>query len=293
MSLTETIQTTEKLLRGKENARKPKFPKFFTEKIDFRYVPPVFITLILLVGHFSFGILEGYTKIIVTLATSLVTELVLSYLMLGRMKNLSSAYISGISVSILIRSNLIWPYIVTAFLSIASKYVLRYKGRHIWNPSNFGISWMFFFAPFSVAGLSIQWGNNIWPMLVIWMLGLVIVARAKRYHITITYVASFIFFAIIRSMITGDAFLTELAPLTGPMYQLFIFFMITDPATTVKSRNGQMLVAFAIAFVEFILRLNEFIYAPFYALFIVGPLFMIFDLSRKRNPSTETEKIRT
>jgi Na+-translocating ferredoxin:NAD+ oxidoreductase RnfD subunit len=159
-----------------------------------------------------------------------------------------------------------------------SKYVLRFKSRHIWNPSNFGISWMLMFAPFSVAGLSIQWGNNILPMLAIWLLGLVIVWRVKRLHITLTYVVSFILFSFLRSMITGDHFFSELAPLTGPMYQLFIFFMITDPTTTVKNKKGQMLVAFLIALVEFILRLNEFIYAPFYALFIVGPIAMAIDL---------------
>ncbi len=280
MSIADTI--AEKTGVEELKKRKPGWLK----KIDFRYVPPVFITLILLVGHFSFGILEGYGRVAVTLATCLITELVLSRIMLGKTKNLSSAYISGISVSILIRSNLLWPYIITAFLSIASKYVLRFKGRHIWNPSNFGISWMLFTAPFSVAGLSIQWGNNIWPMLVIWMLGLVIVYRARRYHISITYVLSFIAFAFLRSMITGDPFLTELAPLTGPMYQLFIFFMITDPATTVKNRNGQILVAFLIALVEFVLRLNEFIYAPFYALFIVGPVFLVIDHYRRQKTAT-------
>ncbi len=264
------------LKKGKALASYGQKPEWYN-KIDFRYVPPVFITLILLIGHLSFGILEGFSRVLLTLSASLVTELVLSRFLLGKTKNLSSAYISGISVSILIRSHLYWPYIITAFLSIASKYVLRYKGRHIWNPSNFGISWMLFVAPFSVAGLSIQWGNNIWPMMVIWMLGLVIVYRAKRYHITITYVLSFIVFAFFRSIITGDPFLTELAPLTGPMYQLFIFFMITDPATTVKNRKGQILVAFLIALVEFVLRLNEFIYAPFYALFLVGPVFMVID----------------
>jgi Na+-translocating ferredoxin:NAD+ oxidoreductase RnfD subunit len=71
------------------------------------------------------------------------------------------------------------------------------------------------------------------------------------------------------------------SPLTGPMYQLFVFFMITDPATTVKSRKGQILVAFLIAFVEFVFRLNQFIYAPFYALFLVGPLSMIISLRYK------------
>jgi Na+-translocating ferredoxin:NAD+ oxidoreductase RnfD subunit len=137
---------------------------------------------------------------------------------------------------------------------------------------------MLAFLPFSVAGLSIQWGNNIWPMIVIWALGLIIVWRVKRLHITLTYMISFVMFSLLRSIITGDSFLTEVSPLTGPMYQLFVFFMITDPATTVKNRKGQILVAFLIAFVEFILRLNQFIYAPFYALFLVGPVAMVIHL---------------
>jgi Na+-translocating ferredoxin:NAD+ oxidoreductase RnfD subunit len=118
-------------------------------------------------------------------------------------------------------------------------------------------------------------------MLIIWTLGLIIVWRVKRLHITLTYVFSFVFFSLLRSLITGDNFLTEVSPLTGPMYQLFVFFMITDPATTVKSRKGQILVAFLIAFVEFVFRLNQFIYAPFYALFLVGPLSMIISLRYK------------
>jgi len=248
---------------------------------DFRYVPPLFITLILLVGHLSFGILESYKTVLLAVGVSIAAELILARLVLGQWRNLSSAYISGISVSILIRSPLFWPYILCALLSITSKYVLRYRNRHLWNPSNFGVSWMLFTAPFSVAGLSIQWGNNLWPMLVIWILGLFIVHRARRFHVTITYVLSFIGFALLRSFISGDPFLTEVAPLTGPMYQLFALFMVTDPVTTVSSRKGRILVAFLIAFVEFVLRLNEFIYAPFYALFIVGPLAMFIELRLK------------
>jgi len=243
-----------------------------------KYPAPILITLILLVGQLTFGILDSYLNVLLSVGAAVVTELVLSRVMLGKWKNPASAYISGISVSILIRSTLSWPYIITAMISIASKYVLRYKGRHLWNPSNFGISWMLFTAPFVVAGLSIQWGNNLYAMLVIWLLGLAIVYKAKKFHITITYVLSFLSFAYLRSILTGDPFLTEAAPLTGPMYQLFIFFMITDPATTVRSRKGQILVAFLIAVVEFILRMNQFIYAPFYALFLVGPVVLLVDM---------------
>ena len=212
----------------------------------------------------------------------MLTEHFLSRVVYGKAKNLSSAYISGISVGILVRTTLLWPFAITAILSIMSKYVLRFRERHIWNPSNFGISWMLAFVPFSVAGLSIQWGNNIWPMFVIWVLGLFIVWRAKRLHITATYVISFILFSYLRSRITGDPFFTEVAPLTGPMYQLFVFFMITDPGTTVNNRNGQILVAFLVALVEFLLRLNQVIYAPFYALFLVGPAAMVIYLQLQK-----------
>ena len=250
--------------------------------ISIKYAPPVLITVILLVGHFTFGILEGYKAILLAISCSILSEMSLSLLYFGKWKNLSSAYITGISCSILVRSTFLWPFAIAAVISIMSKYVLRFRGTHIWNPSNFGISWLFAFLPASAAGLSIQWGNNILPLLVIWMLGLVIVWRVKRLHITLTYVAGFVLFSYLRSLITGDSFFTEVSPITGPMYQLFIFFMITDPATTVKNRNGQILVAFLIALVEFFLRLDQVIYAPFYALFLVGPVAMFIYLLRKK-----------
>jgi hypothetical protein len=53
--------------------------------------------------------------------------------------------------------------------------------------------------------------------------------------------------------------------------------MVTDPKTTVRSRRGQYLVVFLVAFVEMLLRLNEVLYAPFYALFMVGPAALLVE----------------
>lgn len=247
----------------------------------FQYVPPAFITLLLFIGQISFHVLDSYIYVVVSIVVAMLTEIILSRVLLGKWKSLSSAYITGISVGILIRSTMIWPYVITAMLSIMSKYILRYKGRHLWNPSNFGISWMLFMAPLDVAGLSIQWGSNFLGLAVIWILGLVIVYRAKRFHVTVTYVVSFLVLAYIRSLIVGDSFLAEVSPLTGPMYQLFIFFMMTDPPTSVSTRKGRIIVAILVALVEFVFRLNSFIYAPFYALFLVGPIAKYIDIKRQ------------
>jgi Na+-translocating ferredoxin:NAD+ oxidoreductase RnfD subunit len=196
----------------------------------------------------------------------------------GKWPHPASAYISGISAGILVRSTQLWPYFLVSLISIASKYVLRVKGRHIWNPTNFGVSAAAFLAPTTVTVLSIQWGNVVAPMAIIWVLGSVIVWRVGRAHISATYVASFLLFSYVSSSITGIPWLATVAPITGPMYQLFIFFMVTDPKTTVRSKFWQCVVVFLIAFVEMILRLNEILYAPFYALFIVGPIAMLIDL---------------
>jgi Na+-translocating ferredoxin:NAD+ oxidoreductase RnfD subunit len=246
--------------------------------LENRYIAPIFITLILLVGHLSFGILESYQKTLLAIAASIVAELILSRLFFGKWPNIASAYITGISVGILIRSPAHWPYAVCSIVSITSKYVLRVKGRHIWNPSNFGISVMLFLAPETVANLSIQWGNHLLPMVVIWVLGSVIIYRLKRFHISGLYVVSFLIFAFVRSWLTGSPWQSEIAPITGPMYQLFIFFMITDPRTTVRSKMGQCIAVICVALLEMILRLNQVVYAPFYALFVVGPMAMLIEM---------------
>jgi Na+-translocating ferredoxin:NAD+ oxidoreductase RnfD subunit len=261
--------------------------------LDTRFIAPVLITLILLVGQVFSGFLESYPQTALAILTAIAFEIALSKLLLGKFPHLASAYISGISVGILVRSpGIYWTFALAAAISITSKYVLRIKDRHLWNPSNFGISFMLFFAPFAVASLSIQWGNNLYAMMVIWLLGSVIVYRLKRFHITLTYVLSFLFFGFLRSFFTGHPYLAEVAPITGAMYQLFIFFMITDPKTTVRSsKAAQIFVAVAIAFVETIFRLTENVHAPYYALFIVGPIANLIDiwwLSRKMSLEAAT-----
>ena len=250
----------------------------FLSILDSRFTPPVFITLILLAGHLSFGMLESYQKTLLAIVVSIAAETVLGRIFLGKWPHLASAYITGISVGILVRSPAYWPFALCALISITSKYVLRYKGRHLWNPSNCGISILLFLAGDIAASLSIQWGNFLLPMVVIWALGSVIIWRLRRFHITGTYVVFFLLFAFLRSWMTGSPWQSEVAPITGPEYQLFIFFMITDPKTTVKGWKGQCIVAFAVAFVEMLMRLDRVIYAPFYALFFVGPAALLVEM---------------
>jgi Na+-translocating ferredoxin:NAD+ oxidoreductase RnfD subunit len=253
--------------------------------VDNRFLPPLLITCILITAHLSFGILESYQRTALAILTAIGAELIMGRLTYSSWPNPASAYITGISVGILVRSPFFWPYFLCSLISITSKYVLRLRGRHIWNPSNFGLSAVLFLAPDTVSHLSIQWGNVVAPMAVIWLLGFVIVWRVGRLHISVTYVATFFLLSFVRSAVAGTPWLATVAPITGPMYQLFIFFMITDPKTTVRDKRAQCLVVIGVAVVEMLLRLNEVVYAPFYALFIVGPIALTIEQLMTRRPA--------
>jgi Na+-transporting NADH:ubiquinone oxidoreductase subunit NqrB len=277
-------------------------------QFDKRFIAPIFITCILIVGELAGGVLESNpflaqflprpfdSPTFVAIITALLAELILGRSMYSKWPHLASAYVSGISVGILLRSpNHLWPYIVGSLLSIVSKYVLQVGNRHLWNPSNFGMSVLLFVAPAYATVLSIQWSNEIWPVLIIWPLGLLILLQVHRLHITLTYVASFLLLSLVRCAITGDPWAAEVAPITGPMYQLYIFFMITDPRTTTRTKWSQCLVIVLVAileaalrlnqdvpfipFVEGDLRLNLAVNAPFYALFVVGPIANLIEIA--------------
>lgn len=251
-------------------------------RFDQRFLAPLLITCILIAGQITFGFLESWSRTFLAIATAILVELVTVRALYGKWPHLASAYVSGISVGILVRSPAFWPYALCSAISITSKYVLRIDGRHIWNPTNFGVVAMLLLASDAVAGLSVQWGNNLLPMIVVWVLGTIILRSVGRLHISLTYVAAFFVFALVRSLATGHPFLSEAAPITGPMYQLFVFFMITDPKTTVRPKWAQALVVVIIAALEAVFRLMQFVYAPFYALFIVGPIANLIEIALNR-----------
>jgi len=260
--------------------------------IDPRYLISGLITLVLVVAQFRYHMVGGYDRLLVALLTCTITEAVLSAFVRGKVVNLQSAYISGLSLTLLLKPQagaLIW-FVFGGFLAISSKYVLRYRDNHLWNPTNFAISALLLAAPNHLSVLSHQWGNDLVTNLVIWTFGLIIVARIRVLHITLSYVLSFLVLNAIRAFALGQPLLPEIAPLTGPMYQLFVFFMITDPRTVVRGRKNQIIVVVLVAAVEALIRLGSdqnwplptaFNVAPaFLALAIVGPIAKFMELRR-------------
>ncbi len=261
-------------------------------KFDPRYLIALLITLVLVAAQLRYHMVGGYERLLLTLAVCTATEALFSWFDRGKVVNLLSAYISGISLTLLLKpqGDALWPFVIGGVLAIASKYVLRYRDNHLWNPTNFAIVALLLVAPDRVSVLSHQFGNDVTTNLVIWTFGLIIAARVGVLHITLTYLLSFLLLNSVRAVALGQPVLPELAPITGPMYQLFVFFMITDPRTVVRGRRRQVAVAIAVAVAEALIRFASdrgwplpiaFNAAPpLVALALVGPVAKWFDLRR-------------
>lgn len=274
---------------------------------DPRFHAPLLVTTILAVGDAGFNILENhpapqwlvsltggavleYSPTFVAIVVTILAELMLGRFFWGKWPHLASAYVSGISVGILIKSSALWPFVLCGLISITSKYVLRIGNRHLWNPTNFGVTMMLLLAPAEVASLSVQAGNNGLAVFVIWCLGGLIMYRLGRFHIPLAFIAAFIPLAFLRSAVTGHPWQTELAPLTSPMFQLYIFFMITDPKTTTRTRTRQTIVAMLVAAAETFFRLAfQDVHSLYHALFTVGPIANLIEIyvDRKKRPSQQ------
>jgi Na+-transporting NADH:ubiquinone oxidoreductase subunit NqrB len=278
-------------------------------KIDPRYLIAFLITLVLAAAQFRYHMLGSYDRLVLALGVCVGTEALLSWFDRGKVVNLLSAYISGISLTLLLKpqGGALWPFVLGGFIAISSKYVLRYRDNHLWNPTNFAVSALLLAAPDHVSVLSHQFGNDVTTNLLIWTFGLIIAARVGVLHITLTYVASFLLLNSARALALGMPVLPEIAPITGPMYQLFIFFMITDPRTVVRGRQRQIAVAIIIAVMETLIRFASdkgwplptgFNAAPaFFALATVGPVAKWLDLRRlareaaARSPAAATPAV--
>jgi Na+-translocating ferredoxin:NAD+ oxidoreductase RnfD subunit len=264
----------------------------WTRHVDPRYLIAFLITLVLVAAQLRYQMVGGYDRLALALFACTATEALLSWFTRGKVVNLLSAYISGVSLTLLLKPQgaVVWWFALGGFLAIASKYVLQYRNNHLWNPTNFAISALLLSAPNRISVLSHQWGNDLATNLVIWGFGLVIAGRVRVLHITLAYVASFFAFNGLRAVLLHQPVLPELAPITGPMYQLFIFFMITDPRTIVRERRWQVIVAILVALVETLIRFGSdqgwalptaFNVGPaFLALAIVGPIAKFVDLRR-------------
>jgi Na+-transporting NADH:ubiquinone oxidoreductase subunit NqrB len=157
-----------------------------------------------------------------------------------------SALISGLSLCLLLRTNELWLVVVAALITISSKFLLRIRGKHIFNPTNFGI--VALLVTTNAVWVSPgQWGNVAFFGFLMACLGGLVVHRALRSDVAIAFAIAYASLLIGRSMYVGEPLAIPLHRLQSGALLLFTFFMISDPRTTPNTRLGRVIFASIVA----------------------------------------------
>jgi Na+-transporting NADH:ubiquinone oxidoreductase subunit NqrB len=157
-----------------------------------------------------------------------------------------SALISGLSLCLLLRTNFVTLAVIAAVVTIASKFLIRFKGKHLFNPTNIGIVAMML-ATGQVWVSPGQWGNAAFFGFLMACLGGLVVNRAARSDVTFAFIAAYLALVFGRSLYLGEPMTIPIHRLESGALLLFTFFMISDPRTTPNARAGRMLFGVLVA----------------------------------------------
>jgi Na+-transporting NADH:ubiquinone oxidoreductase subunit NqrB len=168
-----------------------------------------------------------------------------------------SALISGLSLCLLLHTNSPELAVLTAGLAIASKFLVRVRGKHVFNPTNVALVAMLLLTG-KVWVSPGQWGSTAVFAFLLASAGGLIVNRAARADVTWVFLAAHAALLVGRAVWLGDPLEIPLHRLANGALVLFAFFMISDPRTTPDSRAGRILFAIVVAAGAYVIQYRLF-----------------------------------
>ena len=213
---------------------------------------------------------------LLAVAGALATQALCSRLWRLPTIDLRSPLITGLSLSLLLRADESWLHAAAGVIAIASKFVLRSDGKHVWNPAGFAIVALLF-ATDRVWISPGQWGASLWFAALLGFLALLVLQRARRADIALFFLGSHAALLFVRAFWLGDPRAIPLHQLESGSLLIFAFFMISDPKTTPDARLARFLFAFAVAllahYLAFFMQMRPALYVALIALSPVNPIF--------------------
>ncbi len=239
------------------------------------------LTVYTIAGETFLSFDHQWYQIVTSILVACILDVILNYQKTRQIVVPLSGLITGMGLGLLIESIPLWPYIVAPMLAIGSKALVRFQGRNIFNPSNFGLTTLLLLAPTTVTTLAAQWSGSSLIVMVILLIGGFTAFRVSRWDLVLSFVGGFALMAFIEQLLAHNGFVFVYGPMLGAAFQLFALSMLTDPKTTPDTRRMRIVFGLTIALVDGLLRLANNQYSLFIALAFVSiwvPLFRLVTL---------------
>ena len=236
------------------------------------HVSATFLVLYVL-GMTQFHFRLSIPQIVFSILTCAVIELVVTFRQRRMIIWPASAMLTGNGIAFILRIpgtqhgdwwsfRGVWIYVATGAVAMASKYLVKFRGKHVFNPSNFALVLTFaILGSTRVEPLQFWWGP-LSPALVIVLLVIVVGALAVLLRVGMLAVAVIFWFVFAAALgvlaLSGHAFTANwhLGPVAdayfwkvlvfSPEVFIFLWFMITDPRTAPETARGQRIYSVAI-----------------------------------------------
>lgn len=248
------------------------------ESSDPRYFQILYLGSFLLYGVSYLGWDTALPKYLALFGAAVATQLAFSYFTTKKYSSIKSALITALGLCLLLKTGSIETAVLAAVIAISTKFILKVKNKHIFNPANIGIVTAILLSNDAWVSPG-QWGSSVVLWFLVGAAGLMMILKVGRMDTSITFLAVFGGLLFLRQVVyLGWEPSVWLHQMSNGTLLLFAFFMITDPMTTPNHTCARIIWAGALGAALFIA--SNFFYvqtAAVWLLFMISPFTPFFD----------------
>jgi NQR2, RnfD, RnfE family len=234
-------------------------------------------SLLLVLGIYGVGFLHGVglTSLVLLPSVAVVADLGLQRVRFDRLRVPDAAAATGLFVALLLPPTV--PLLIggsLAVLAVATKHILRYRGRPWLNPAALAV-----LVGAGVFAISPAWWVAVGPdaLYLAPALGAILLAvRASRWRLPAAFLATYGTFSVLQHLVSGattDPHVLLLGAL-DPTTVFFALFMVPEPRTSPANPPAQVLFASVVGISAAFAPIAFPTVAPLLAL-LAGNLFAI------------------
>ena len=247
---------------------------------DGRHYQIFYQSIFLLYGLFFLNWETDLWRIALAIGVCLISQIFWTSITTKNWASLKSALTTALSLCLILKANSPYTIAFAAVLSISSKYLIMYKMKHVFNPSNFGIIAVIILTGDAWISPG-QWGSDWLLIIFVGICGMSVLFQVGRLNTSLGFILAFAGAQFVYHIIylgwPMDFFIHQIS--SGTLL-LFTFFMITDPVTTPNHPKARFIWAMIIGFTAFGLTTWMHVHtAPLWALFFLSPITVILDRS--------------
>ena len=219
----------------------------------------------------------GGMQVLATFLAGLAAQAVWLRALRLRNPGYRSACITCFGLCLLLRADNPYVHPLAAALALSSKFLLRVRGKHVWNPANLGAMMALLVLPGAWVSPG-QWGSDLAWLGWLGALGFWVALRAQRLDASAVFLLAWIALTSFRMWYFHIPWEQWLHSLDNGALLLFAFFMLSDPKTLPDHPLARAGFAGWVAFLAFLIQYWLFIPNGFlWSLFLSVPLVPLLD----------------